>query len=94
MAYKFTEEDKRLLQGSFKAIGEHSCRFMEADGIPVILDSTIHTGDDDEENLEVHTLNDKLMAVVNGGKEVYLPDLIQDHDDVETLNDVILDYAR
>lgn len=88
--YVMTPKDEDYLKQAFVKNPDQPqvCDFLTADGVPVVLDSEY--GD---ENLSINSIDSTLKVLLSDGETAYLRDVINDSDDVETLHDLIVDYA-
>ena len=88
--YVMTPEDEEYLRQAFLVNEDlpEVCYFLEADGIPAVLDSE-YKGD----NLSIDSISNNLMVTLSDGLTFDLKDVLNDEDDVETLHQLIIDYA-
>ena len=88
--YVMTPEDEEYLRQAFIENEDlpEVCYFLEADGIPAVLDSE-YKGD----NLSIDSISNNLMVTLSDGLTFDLKDVLNDEDDVETLHQLIIDYA-
>lgn len=88
--YVMTPEDEEYLRQAFLVNEDlpEVCYFLEADGIPAVLDSE-YKGD----NLSIDSISNNLMVTLSDGLTFDLKDVLNDEDDIETLHQLIIDYA-
>ena len=88
--YVMTPEDEEYLKQAFMDNENQptECNFWYTDGQPVVLDSEYGDG-----NLSIDNLFNDLTVHLSDGSEANLKDVINDRDDIETLHDLIVDYA-
>ena len=95
IGYEITDEDKERLYKAFEECGYEECDFLKVDGEPIVLDS-IYNG----ENVSIDVISCNLACRLSStefnkpGATVRLEDIINDPDDIDTLEDVITDYVE
>lgn len=88
--YVMTPEDEEYLKQAFIENEDlpEVCYFLKADGIPAVLDSEYN-----DDNLSIESIADDLTVMLTDGRICDLREVLNDEDDVETLHNLIIDYA-
>lgn len=88
--YIMTPEDEEYLKQAFIENEDlpEVCNFLEADGIPAVLDSEYN-----DDNLSIESISNDLKVKLSDGRIYDLREVLNDEDDVETLHQLIIDYA-
>ena len=95
IGYEITDEDKERLYKAFEECGYEECDFLKVDGEPIVLDS-IYNG----ENVSIDVISCNLACRLSStefnksGATVRLEDIINNPDDIDTLENVITDYVE
>ena len=95
LGYKMNDEDKERLYKAFEECGYEECDFLKMDGEPVVLDSVYK-----DKNVSIDIISCNLACRLSStkfneaGETINLEDIINDSDDIDTLEEVIADYAE
>lgn len=95
LGYKMNDEDKERLYKAFEECGYEECDFLKMDGEPVVLDSVYK-----DKNVSIDIISCNLACRLSStefneeGETINLEDIINDSDDIDTLEEVIADYEE
>lgn len=87
IGFRMSDEDKERLYKAFEECGYEECDFLKVDGEPIVLDSIYN-----DENVSIDVIGVNLACRLSNGEIVQLENIINDPDDIDTLENVITDY--
>ena len=87
IGFRMNDEDKERLYKAFEECGYEECDFLKVDGEPIVLDSIYN-----DENVSIDVIGVNLACRLSNGEIVQLENIINDPDDIDTLENVITDY--